>query len=148
MEKSRFYVGEKGKDPLLDFNAARPEDSHEAKSAQLEYWIAKQIGVDLARTYKNRQWHVDVDARNKIVIISAPSLSKLFGYHLHMTAGETIPQLLLRTRKAGGEILERFNATRARNTDPLIIEEGMKRDARDNVISADATPDRIVKNAR
>ena len=146
MEKSRFYVGEKGKAPLLDFNAVRPEDSHEVKSAQLEYWIAKQIGTDLAGTYKNRQWHVDVDARNNIIIISAPNLSKIFGYHLHMRDGETMTQLLLRTRKAGGEILERYDVTRARNTDPLIIEEGLKRDAKDNVVSADAVPDRRIKN--
>jgi hypothetical protein len=146
MEKTRYYPGEKGKAPIIDFNAVNPGESHEVKSAQLEYWFAKQIGTDLARTYKNRQWHVDVDARNRIVIISAPSLSKLFGYHLHLRDGETIPQLLVRTRKVGGEILERYNVTRARSTDPLIIEEGLPRDARDNVVSTDAIPDKAVKH--
>jgi hypothetical protein len=146
MEKTRFYPGEKGKAPVLDYNEVQPGESHEVKSAQLEFWIAKQIGTDLASTYRNRQWHVDVDARNNVIIISAPSLSKVFGYHLHIRTGETMPQLLLRTRKAGGEILERYNVTRARNTDPLIIEEGLTRDRRDNVISADAIPDRKIKN--
>jgi hypothetical protein len=146
MNKTRFYVGEKGRDPIVDFNHARSEDSHEVKAAQVEYWIAKQIGTELTRTYKNRQWHVDVDARNKVIILSAPSLSKVMGYHLHMRDGETMPQLIARCRRAAGEILERYNVTRARNTDPLIIEEGMRRDARDNVISADARPDREVKH--
>lgn len=146
MQKTRFYAGEKGKDPIKDFNGALPEQSHEAKAAQLEYWLARQIGTDLMTKYKNRQWHVDVDARNKMIVIGAPSLSKVFGYHLHMRPGETIPQLIVRCRRAAGEILERYNVTRARNTDPLIIEEGLTRDARDNVISSDARPDRAIKH--
>lgn len=146
MDKTRFYVGEKGRDPITDFNAADPGASHEGKAAGLEYWMAKHIGEDLCRVYKSRQWHVDVDTRNKIIVIAAPSLSKLMGYHLHIRDGETMPQLIDRCRRAGGEILERYNVTRARNTDPLIIEEGLARDRRDNVISADALPARIVKN--
>jgi hypothetical protein len=147
MEKSRFYANtEKGRDPLIDFNAAQVGGSHDIQSEQLEYWIAAQIGKDLMRVYKNRQWGVDVDARNKMVVLMAPSLSKIFGYHLHMRDGEAMPQLIERCRRAAGEILERYNVTRARNTDPLIIEEGLKRDAKDNVISADAAPDRIIKN--
>jgi hypothetical protein len=145
MEKSRFYANtEKGKDPYIDFNAAQSGGSHEIKSEQLEYWIAAQIGKELMRVYKNRQWGVDVDSRNKMVVLTAPSLSKVFGYHLHIRDGETMTQLLLRCRHAAGEILERYNVTRARNTDPLIIEEGLKRDHRDNVISADAAPEKAV----
>jgi hypothetical protein len=146
VKNKRFYPGEKGKEPIKDFNAPIAGESHEEKSAQLEFWIAKQIGTELTRVYKNRQWHIDVDARNKIIIISAPSLSKVFGYHLHLRDGETMPQLLVRCRNAAGEILERYNVTRARNTDPLIIEEGLARDAKDNVVSADAVPDQKVAN--
>lgn len=146
MKKTRFYVGEKGKDSVEDFNSADANASHEGKAAGLEFWMAKHIGEELCRIYKNRQWHVDVDTRNKIIVIGAPSLSKLMGYHLHIRDGETMVQLIVRCRRAAGEILERYNVTRARNTDPLIIEEGLERDARDNVISADALPSRKVKH--
>lgn len=146
MKKTRFYVGEKGKAPVQDFNAAQGGGSHDETAVRLEFWIAKQIGTDLSRVYKNRQWGVDVDARNQMVVLSAPSLSKIFGYHLHMRQGETMTQLIERCRRAAGEILERYNVTRARNTDSMIIEEGLARDHKDNVISADAIPDRTVKH--
>jgi hypothetical protein len=146
MKKTRFYVGEKGKDPITNFNAPDPEASHETKAVQLEYWLAKHIGEDLCRIYKNRQWGVDVDSRNKIIVLTAPSLSKVYGYHLHIRDGETVTQLVERCRRAAGEILERYGVTRARDTDPLIIEEGLPRDRRDNVISSDARPDRTVKH--
>lgn len=146
MEKSRFYPGEKGVEPIKDFNAVQFGGSHDIQAEQLEYWIAAQIGKDLMSAYKNRQWGVDVDARNQIIVITAPSLSKILGYHLHIRKGETMTQLLVRIRKAAGEILERYNVTRARNTDPLIIEEGLARDARDNVISSDAKPEKIQHN--
>jgi hypothetical protein len=140
MGRRRSIVGEKGRDPIFDFNAVQIGGSHEIQAEQLEWWIAKQIGSDLMSVYKNRQWGVDVDTRNKMIVITAPSLSKAMGMHLHIRDGETIPQLLIRTRRAAGEILERYGVTRSRDTDPMIIEEGLKRDSRDNVISADALP--------
>jgi hypothetical protein len=146
MKKTRFYVGEKGQDPVKDFNSAQAGGSHEEKAVQLEYWLAKNIGEDLCRVYKNRQWGVDVDTRNKIVVITAPSLSKVYGHHLYIRDGETVPQLIERCRRAAGEILERYGVTRARNTDPLIIEEELPRDIKDNVISADAIPAARVKH--
>ncbi len=145
-KRRRSIVGEKGRDPIFDFNAVQIGGSHEIQAEQLEWWIAKQIGSDLMNVYKNRQWGVDVDTRNRMIVITAPSLSKAMGMHLHMRDGETMKQLLMRTRRAGGEILERYGVTRARNTDPLIIEEGLKRDSRDNVIAADARPEqRIIR---
>jgi hypothetical protein len=141
--RRRSIVGEKGRDPIFDFNVVQIGASHEVKAEQLEWWIAKQIGEDLMQVYKNRQWGVDVDTRNRMIVIMAPSLSKAMGYHLHMRDGETMKQLIIRTRRAAGEILERHGVTRARDTDPLIIEEGLKRDSRDNVIAADALPSRI-----
>jgi len=135
MEKTRFYVGEKGKDPLTDFNAPQTGESHEEKAVRLEFWMAKQIGTDLVRVYPGRQWHVDVDSRNRVIVISCPSLSKREGYRLHMKR-DTIAELLPRCRRAAGAILERFNVTRSRIIDPYTF-EGMTRDARDDVVCED-----------
>ena len=144
MSRRRSIVGEKGRDPIFDFNAVQIGASHEIQAEQLEYWMAQQIGADLCSVYKNRQWGVDVDTRNKMIVIVAPSLSKAMGYHLHIRDGETMKQLLVRTRKAAGEILERHNVSRARDTDPLIIEQGLARDSRDNVIADDALPEKRI----
>lgn len=136
MEKSRFYVGEKGRDPMTDFNAPQPEASHEEKAIRLEYWIAKQIGTDLVKHYPNRQWLVDVDSRNGVIVISCPSLSKTKGYRLHIRR-DTIAELLPRCRRAAGEILERFNVTRGRLVDPYSL-EAIPRDVRDDAVSSDS----------
>ena len=144
--RRRSIVGEKGRDPIFDFNAVQIGASHEIKAEQLEWWIAKSIGEDLMSVYKNRQWGVDVDTRNKIIVLTAPSLSKAMGYHLHIRDGETLKQLLVRTRKAAGEILERYGVTRNRDTDPLIIEEGLARNSRDDVVASDALPEKRIKH--
>ena len=135
--KARFYVGEKGKDSIQDFNAPRPELSHERKMALMDYHFAKKIGEDLVRTYPGRQWTVDVDVRNETVVISAPSLSKRMGYRLNLRR-DTLAALLPRTRKAAGEILERFGQSRGPSVDVYSVED-MPRDVRDDVISKDAS---------
>lgn len=137
MEKTRFYVGEKGKDSnhMQDFNAPQAEESFESKAIQVEYWMAKQIGTDLVKHYPNRQWGVDVDSRNGVIVISCPSLSKREGYRIHIKR-DTIADLLPRCRRAAGAILERFNVTRGRIIDPYTF-EAMPRDVRDDVICAD-----------
>jgi hypothetical protein len=139
LEKTRFYVGEKGKNSnhKTDFNTAQPGESHEEKAVRLEFWMAKQIGTDLVKHYPNRQWNVDVDSRNQTIVISCPSLSKREGYRLNMKR-DTIAELLPRCRKAAGEILERFNVTRGRIIDPYTL-EAMSRDVRDDVICRDRT---------
>lgn len=136
MEKARFYVGEKGADPLTDFNEAQAQESHEEQAARLEFWIAKQIGTDLVKTYPNRQWVVDVDSRNGIIVISCPSLSKRLGYRIHIKR-DTVADLLPRCRKAAGEVLERFGVSRSRIIDPATL-EAFPRDARDDAIAPDA----------
>lgn len=138
MEKTRFYVGEKGKDSnhMTDFNTPQA-GGIDQEQMRIEFWMAKQIGEDLVKTYKNRQWHVDVDTRNQVIVISCPSLSKRMGYRIHMKR-DNIAQLLPRCRRAAGEILERFGVNRSRIIDPYTF-EAMPRDMRDDVISKDAT---------
>lgn len=135
MEKTRFYPGEKGKNQILDHNGMRKGESHEESAVRVEFWMAKQIGTDLVKHYPNRQWHVDVDSRNQIVIISCPSLSKREGYRLNMRR-DTVAELLPRCRRAAAEILERFNVTRGRIVDPMMFEH-LKRDVRDDVVNSD-----------
>lgn len=131
MEKTKFAL-----DELTDYNDVQPGESHEAKMAQMEFWLAKQIGTDLVKTYPNRQWIADVDIRNEVIVIGCPSLSNTLGYRLHI-GRDTVADLLPRCRKAAGEILERYNVTRARVIDPAMFDD-LPRDVRDNVISPDA----------
>ena len=144
MERSRFYAGDKGKpqNHIQDYNAPVASQSHEDKAAAVEFWIAKRIGEDLVRTYPGRQWMVNVDTRNEVIIICMPALSKKEGYHLHMRR-DTIAELLPRCRRAAGEILERFKQPRSRIIDPFDIDQ-LPRDLRDDVIA----PDRYDTNMR
>ena len=139
MEKAKHFIigNEKGKDSVQDFNAPKEELSHERKMALMEYHFAKKIGEDLVKTYPNRQWTVDVDIRNETIVISSPSLSKRMGYRLNIRR-DTLAQLLPRTSKAAGEILERFGVTRGRKIDVYGLED-MPRDLRDDVIAKDAS---------
>lgn len=144
MEKSRFYAGDKGKpqNHIQDFNAPVAAESHEDKAAAVEYWIAKRLGEDLVKTYPGRQWSVNVDTRNEIIVICMPALSKKEGYHLHMRR-DTIAELIPRCRRAAGEILERFKQSRSRIIDPFSVDD-LPRDLRDDVI----TPDRYDTNMK
>jgi hypothetical protein len=132
-----FIIGEqKGKDSVVDYNTPQTDNSHEAQAMRMEFYIAKQIGEDLCKTYQGRQWGVDVDSRNEVIIISCPSLSKRMGYRLHMKR-DTIADLIPRCRRAGGEILERFGVARSRIIDPATLET-FDRDVRDDAIAKDA----------
>lgn len=139
MERSsrEFIIGEqKGRTAVVDYNTPQAENSHEQQAMQTEFWIAKQIGENLCKTYPNRQWHVDVDSRNGIVVIACPSLSKRLGYRLHLKR-DTVAELLPRCRRAAGEILERFGVSRGKIIDPATF-EAFERDIRDDVIAKDA----------
>jgi hypothetical protein len=125
---------------VVDYNAPQPGMSYEQKAMNVEYWIAKQIGTDLCKHYPNRQWHVDVDCANQVIVIACPSLSKRMGYRLHMKR-DTVADLLPRCRRAAGEILERYGVSRTRIIDPMTMEE-FPRDMRDDVISGDSQTDK------
>lgn len=139
MERSsrEYIIGEtKGKEPGFDLNTPQEGESHEAQAMRLEFWLAKQIGQDLCRTYPGRQWHVDMDSRNGVLIIGCPSLSKRMGYRLHVKR-DTVADLIPRARRAAGEILERYGVSRGRIIDPGSLET-FERDVRDDAISKDA----------
>jgi hypothetical protein len=136
LEKHRFYAGLKGKpaNHIIDNNEVHPDWSHERKAAEVEFYLAKKIGEDLVRTYPGRQWMVDVDSRNEIIIIVMPSLTKREGYHLHMRR-DNLAALIPRCRKAAGEILERFNVSRSRLTVPDEQILALPRDLRDDAVA-------------
>lgn len=132
-----YIIGEtKGQESVVDYNTPQAQESFEKTAMNLEFWIAKQIGLDLCKTYPNRQWHVDVDSRNGVIVIACPSLSKRLGYRLHIKR-DTVADLLPRARRAAGEILERFGVSRGKILDPMTL-ESFERDVRDDVISKDA----------
>ena len=132
-----YIIGEtKGRDAVVDYNEPQADLSYEEKAKNVEWWIAKQLGEDLCRTYPNREWGIDVDTKNCMVIVKCESLSKLKGHHLHMK-GNTIKELIPRVRKAAGEILERYGVTRGRILDPATLET-FERDVRDDAIASDA----------
>ncbi len=134
-----YIIGEtKGKRHVIDYNAINTEASHEATLAAMEFYYAKAIGTRLMQVYRNRNWQVDVDIRNQMIIIGAPDLSKVKGYYIPMKQ-RTIKQLAQHAVMAAGEILERYNLSRALNV-PADSFEMLKRDFRDEVISSDAAP--------
>jgi hypothetical protein len=132
-----YIIGEtKGRRSVVDYNAIDTGKSHEATIAAMEYYYAKQIGSALMYVYKNRNWMVDVDIRNQMIVIGAPDLSKVKGYYLPIKQ-DALVELCKRAVRAGGEILERYNLSRAMNVDPDSFEM-LPRDFRDDAISADA----------
>ena len=124
---------------LVDINTEQAENS-DADVVRMEFWLAKQIGEALCKTFPGRQWGVDADIKNEVVVISCPSLSKRMGYRLHIKR-DTVTQLIPRCRRAAGEILERYGVSRSRIIDPSTLET-FDRDARDDAISGDSQTDR------
>lgn len=143
-ERRHFRGAEKGRASVVDFNSVNPGDSHSQQFAKMEAWIAKQIGEALVTCYPGRQWWVDVDGRNGIVVIACPSVSMTKGYHIHCNKTDTVP-LIRRAVNAAGEILERYGQSRARNIDAVALEEA-PRGVRDELIVqnvADTKPEPI-----
>lgn len=136
--------GMKGKLPVIDANYIRPQDSFEARAAKMEFYYAKAIGEALVAAYPNRQWSVNVDLRNEMIVIGCPSLSNTKGYHLHLRH-DNLPLLITRARRAAGEILERYGVTRGRIINPDIL-EALPRGLRDEVIGgSDTAPEPITR---
>lgn len=138
MSRTPIIGGSKGRRGIIDYNAVQAGASHEATIEAMEFYYAKQIGSALMYVYKNRNWQVDVDIRNQMVVIGAPDLSKVKGYYLPMKR-DTLVDLCKRAVRAGGEILERYNLSRQLNVSADSFEM-LPRDFRDEVISSDAAP--------
>ncbi len=137
MSRTPIIGGSKGRN-IIDYNAIQTGASHEATIEAMEFYYAKQIGSALMYVYKNRNWQVDVDIRNQMVVIGAPDLSKIKGYYLPMKR-DTLVDLCKRAVRAGGEILERYNLSRKLNVSADSFEM-LPRNFRDEVISSDAAP--------
>jgi hypothetical protein len=133
--------GTKGRAPVTDYNEVNLLELDSVKEAKVDFWIAKQIGEKLVEKYPNRQWAVDADCRNQMVIIMCPSLSTKSGYYMPMRR-DTIADLQRRAVIAAGEILERFGVTRGKIVDPNSFDH-MPQDTRGNVIAPDAKPEPI-----
>lgn len=140
---SLIIGGTKGRAPVQDFNEVNLLETDDKQRAKVEFWIAKQIGEDLCRVYPKREWGVYVDAPNGVLCIQCPGVSAQKGYYLHMRSS-TVHDLQLRARKAAGEILERHGLTRDFRFNPDVVET-LKRDLRDNAITADSAPEPITR---
>lgn len=141
-QRAHFAGSEKGKLSVVDWNAPIAGGLSQDEM-RVEFWIAKQIGTDLCRTYPNRQWHVDVDAAGQVIVIACPSLSKRMGYRLHMKR-DNVAQLIPRCRRAAAEILERFGVSRGRIIDPSTF-EAFERNVYDDCIANDSQTDKASK---
>ena len=138
-----YIIGEqKGRPPVIDFNEINFFETDDVKKAKLEYWIAKKIGEALIAEYPRRQWEVRVDAEAGMCIIVCPSVSITKGYHLYLN--HNIAELIVRAKRAAGEILERHNVSRAPQFNPDVLET-LSRTVRDDVIALDAAPEPISK---
>jgi hypothetical protein len=129
--------------PVADYNEINLLEMDDVKQAKLEYWIAKKVGSHLMSKFPNRQWGVGVDVSGGMIHVMCPSLSTTKAYYISLV-GRTISDLTKRAEEAAGEILERYNVSRARSFDPENLET-LERDARDEVVSPDAAPEPIAK---
>lgn len=133
-----------GENVTGDFNdvyLAPASDLREKRIAALELKVAGRIGAKLVRKYNNRQWKVQIDLANGMLIIACDSVSNHKGYHIH-TRGLTIHQLEARSVQAAGEILERHELSRNKHFNPDHY-EGLIRDQFDNVITPDSAAEPI-----
>ena len=121
----------KGQQPIVDMNGVVIGEDKNADTMRMEYWVAKQLGEAIMAKFQNRQWSVDVDIENQVIVISCPSLSKRMGYKL-LFKNRTVKQLVVESMRAAGEILERYGVSRDRIVDPMSL-EGFDRDVRDDV---------------
>jgi hypothetical protein len=128
----------KGEAPGVDYNAPIIGGLDQERM-RIEFWIAKQIGQALMRKYPNRQWLVDVDCRNEVIVIGCPSVSKRKGYRLHMRR-DPVATLIRRAGYAAGEILERYGVSRSKLIDPSTL-ENFDRDVYDDAIANDSQTD-------
>lgn len=111
-----------------------------------ESWIARNILAVLDSTYRDRTWRITVDALNGVIMLQAPLLDSEKGYFMHMK-NKTIHDLCEQAKKAGGEVLERFNVTRAKNWNPEKLED-LGRSARGNAIGPDSQADSITGSGK
>lgn len=132
--------GLNGREITADYNKIFIHEGTDERRAKLEMFIAKRVGERVAAKYPNRQWSVEVDLDNQMVVLMCPSVSTQKGYHLHFR-NRTIHEMQLAAEKAAGEILERHNISRSNVFNPDILET-LPRDLRDNVIAPDAKPER------
>jgi hypothetical protein len=126
-----------GEDPVYgDYNYIDDMESPSQKIAKMEMWIAKKLGTTLVRTYPNRQWGVQVNLQQGLLIVVCPSVSNEKGYHIHMK-GDTINRLEQRCIEAAGEILERYGISRARKVDEADVEGSLKLNFKDEALAMD-----------
>jgi len=109
------------------------ENSGQAGDAIKADGVCKTIGKALVKHYPNRQWYVDVSISGGVAKILCPSISVLHGYTLHIKS-ETDDNLQKKAIRAGGQILEMFKLSRARNATGG--EEFILRDARGEALQA------------
>lgn len=127
---------------IVDNNGVQlSEEHHDREVAELEFWLARNVCVAVVNTYPNRNWSVVADAEGGVLILLAPDLSKFKGHFIHM-GRKTLHELQTQAIKAAGEILERHGVSRSNVFKPEFI-EGLKRNARDEVVTADSAPEPI-----
>ena len=135
--------GMNGREITADYNEIYLHEGTEARRAKLEMFIAKKVGTALVQKYDHRQWGVEVDLDNGVVIITCPSVSLTKGYHLHL-AKYTMNDLAVAAVRAGGEILERHGISRTPTVDPGQFEY-LPKTLRGDVIAPDAAPEPLQK---
>lgn len=94
--------------------------------------IAGVLGRTLLDTFPGRNWMVKVSNDCSIATVFCAEVSLEHGYVLHAT--QTMHELQIKARRAGGEILERFGLHRGKGDGDDAV--GLIRDMRGNVIGA------------
>jgi hypothetical protein len=120
--------------PITDYNTPTIADPSEARFAYADMSLAKLIGEALLGAYPQRSWQVHADSQNGIVDVILADVTSRWGYTIHLKS-KSLFELQREAVFGGGEILERFNLSRARAFDRSSL-DGLKRNILGEAIEA------------
>ena len=87
----------------------------EADKAVQANRVCRVIGGALAKAYPTRKWYVDVTIVGGVAKIMCPAISERWAYQIFINKSDY--ELERAAIKAGGQILEMFRLSRAKNAD-------------------------------
>lgn len=90
-----------------------------------EMLLAKQVAEKLHEHYPGQMWAVSVE-RAQFIVVRNLNLSGQYGYRIDIPTLYSASELARKAIVAGGELLERFNASRTRRD--VLRTEGLRKD--------------------
>lgn len=137
----------KGRTLMEHDNEINDLETDETKYAKLESWICRNIGAKLASVYPNREWRIETDLENGVIVIQLPVVSTEKGYYVRMGT-RTMHELQARAVQAAGEILERFDLPRGKVYNPDHAEALPRSRLKEEAITRDSAAESITGSGK